>query len=80
MASLTIARPDGQAGPSLAARAGMRIWRLVTSVNLAVAQSVGVAVTLRGFGDCTLLIAKRDPGAPIVVARGTATAPSGPAG
>ena len=49
MASLTIARPDGQAGPSLAARAGMRVWRLFTNVNFAVVQIVGVAV-LAAFG------------------------------
>jgi cytochrome c biogenesis protein len=49
MAGLTIARPVGQAGPSLAARAGMRIWRLFTSVNFAVVQIVGVAV-LAAFG------------------------------
>ena len=49
MASLTIARPAGQAGPSLAARAGMRIWRLFTSVNFAVVQIVAVAV-LAAFG------------------------------
>ena len=49
MASLTIARPAGQAGPSLAARSGMRIWRLFTSVNFAVVQIVGVAV-LAAFG------------------------------
>lgn len=39
----------GQAGPSLAARAGMRIWRLFTSVNFAVVQIVGVTV-LATFG------------------------------
>jgi cytochrome c biogenesis protein len=44
-----MARPAGQAGPSLAARAGMRIWRLFTSVNFAVVQIVGVAV-LATFG------------------------------
>ncbi|MEO8273954.1 MAG: cytochrome c biogenesis protein ResB [Chloroflexota bacterium] len=49
MTSLTIARPAGQAGPSLAARAGMRIWRLFTSVNFAVVQIVAVAV-LAAFG------------------------------
>ena len=49
MASLTVARPAGQAGPSLAARAGMRIWRLFTSVNFAVVQIVAVAV-LAAFG------------------------------
>jgi cytochrome c biogenesis protein len=49
LASLTIARPAGQAGPSLAARAGMRIWRLFTSVNFAVVQIVAVAV-LAAFG------------------------------
>ena len=53
MASLTFERPAGQAagraGPSLAARAGMRIWRLFTSVNFAVVQIVAVAV-LAVFG------------------------------
>jgi cytochrome c biogenesis protein len=49
LTSLTIARPAGQAGPSLAARTGMRIWRLFTSVNFAVVQIVGVAV-LAAFG------------------------------
>jgi cytochrome c biogenesis protein len=49
LASLTIARPAGQAGPSLAARAGMRVWRLFTSVNFAVVQIVAVAV-LAAFG------------------------------
>ena len=51
MASLTIERRapqaagrDGRAGPSLAARAGMRLWRLFTSVNFAVVQIVAVAV------------------------------------
>ena len=57
MASLTIerptgraaGRPDGRAGPSLAARAGMRLWRLFTSVNFAVVQIVAIAV-LAVFG------------------------------
>lgn len=49
MASLTVARPSGQATPSLPARAGMRIWRLFTSVNFAVVQIVAVAV-LAAFG------------------------------
>jgi cytochrome c biogenesis protein len=57
MASLTIDRPaeraagrrEGGAGPSLAARAGMRLWRLFTSVNFAVVQIVAVAV-LAVFG------------------------------
>ena len=40
---------QGRAGPSVAARAGMRIWRLFTSVNFAVVQIVGVAV-LAVFG------------------------------
>lgn len=44
--SLTIARPEG---PSIAARAGMRIWRLFTSVNFAVMQIV-VVVVLAAFG------------------------------
>lgn len=51
MASLTIERRapqaagrDRRAGPSLAARAGMRLWRLFTSVNFAVVQIVAVAV------------------------------------
>ncbi|HET9851249.1 MAG TPA: cytochrome c biogenesis protein ResB [Candidatus Limnocylindrales bacterium] len=52
MASLTIerrapqaaGRGDRRAGPSLAARAGMRLWRLFTSVNFAVVQIVAVAV------------------------------------
>lgn len=42
-------RPVGRAGPSLAARAGMRIWRLFTSVNFAVVQIVAVAI-LASFG------------------------------
>ena len=42
-------RPEGRAGPSLAARAGMRIWRLFTSVNFAVVQIVAVAI-LASFG------------------------------
>jgi cytochrome c biogenesis protein len=37
-------RGDRRAGPSLAARAGMRLWRLFTSVNFAVVQIVAVAV------------------------------------
>ena len=56
MASLTIerragaaGRPDGRAAPSLAARAGMRLWRLFTSVNFAVVQIVAIAV-LAVFG------------------------------
>ena len=49
MASLTFERPAGRVGPSLAARAGMRIWRLFTSVNFAVVQIVAVAV-LAVFG------------------------------
>ena len=57
MTSITARRPAGQAagrgerraGPSLAARAGMRLWRLFTSVNFAVVQIVGVAV-LAVFG------------------------------
>ena len=56
MASLTIerpvraaGRPDGRAGPSLAVRAGMRLWRLFTSVNFAVVQIVAIAV-LAVFG------------------------------
>ncbi len=49
MASLTVARPAGPATPSLPARAGMRIWRLFTSVNFAVVQIVAVAV-LAAFG------------------------------
>ncbi|HUQ43097.1 MAG TPA: cytochrome c biogenesis protein ResB [Candidatus Limnocylindria bacterium] len=51
MTSLTIERPVGpadrpelSAGPSFAARAGMRLWRLFTSVNFAVVQIVAVAV------------------------------------
>ena len=42
-------RPTGQFGPSLLARAGMRLWRLFTSVNFAVVQIVAVAV-LAVFG------------------------------
>jgi cytochrome c biogenesis protein len=42
-------RDEGRAGPSLAARAGMRLWRLFTSVNFAVVQIVGVAI-LATFG------------------------------
>jgi cytochrome c biogenesis protein len=49
LASLTIDRPAGRVGPSLPARAGMRIWRLFTSVNFAVVQIVAVAV-LAVFG------------------------------
>ena len=45
MASLTIDRPAGRAaGPTLPARAGMRLWRLFTSVNFAVVQIVAVSV------------------------------------
>ncbi len=42
-------RPAGRTGPGFAARAGMRIWRLFTSVNFAVVQIVAVAV-LATFG------------------------------
>jgi cytochrome c biogenesis protein len=42
-------RPEGRTGPSLAARAGMRLWRLFTSVNFAVVQIVAIAV-LAVFG------------------------------
>src|SRR5512138_3016531 len=49
MASLAFDRPGERVGPSLAARAGMRIWRLFTSVNFAVVQIVAVAV-LAVFG------------------------------
>jgi cytochrome c biogenesis protein len=49
MASITIERPVGRAGPSFPARLGMRIWRLFTSVNFAVVQIVAVAV-LATFG------------------------------
>ena len=53
MASLTIerpaGRPQGYARPSLPARAGMRLWRLFTSVNFAVVQIVAVAI-LAVFG------------------------------
>ena len=57
MTSVSLGRPagraagrdEGQAGPSLAARAGMRLWRLFTSVNFAVVQIVGVAI-LATFG------------------------------
>jgi cytochrome c biogenesis protein len=56
LASLTIerragaaGRPEGQARPSLAARAGLRLWRLFTSVNFAVVQIVAIAV-LAVFG------------------------------
>src|SRR4051794_24148542 len=37
-------RPEGQARPGVAARAGMRLWRLFTSVNFAVVQIVVVAL------------------------------------
>jgi cytochrome c biogenesis protein len=37
-------RPQGYARPSLPARAGMRLWRLFTSVNFAVVQIVAVAI------------------------------------
>ena len=57
MTSLTIerpanhaaGRPQGRAGPGLATRLGMRIWRLFTSVNFAVVQIVAVSV-LAVFG------------------------------
>lgn len=49
MASLTLDRPVGHAGPSLPARLGMRIWRPFTPVNFAVVQIVAVAV-LGTFG------------------------------
>ena len=57
MTSITLRRPagratglpDGRTGPSPLARAGMRLWRLFTSVNFAVVQIVGVAV-LAVFG------------------------------
>ena len=56
MASLTVERRapqaanrEGRAGPGLAAKAGMRLWRLFTSVNFAVVQIVAVAV-LAVFG------------------------------
>jgi cytochrome c biogenesis protein len=57
LASLTVerrapqaaGRGDRRASPSLAARAGMRLWRLFTSVNFAVVQIVAVAV-LAVFG------------------------------
>jgi cytochrome c biogenesis protein len=42
-------RPEGRTAPSLLARAGMRLWRLFTSVNFAVVQIVAVAV-LAVFG------------------------------
>jgi cytochrome c biogenesis protein len=42
-------RPEGRTGPSILARAGMRLWRLFTSVNFAVVQIVAVAV-LAVFG------------------------------
>jgi cytochrome c biogenesis protein len=45
----TAGRPEGRAKPSLAARAGMRLWRLFTSVNFAVVQIVAIAV-LAVFG------------------------------
>jgi cytochrome c biogenesis protein len=47
LAGLTIERPGtraGSVGPSLAARAGMRLWRLFTSVNFAVVQIVAIAL------------------------------------
>ena len=57
MTSITLKRPAGRAagrddrraGPSLPARAGMRLWRLFTSVNFAVVQIVAIAV-LAVFG------------------------------
>ena len=53
MTSLTIGRaagrPEGRTGPSILAKAGMRLWRLFTSVNFAVVQIVAVAV-LAVFG------------------------------
>jgi cytochrome c biogenesis protein len=53
LTSLTIGRaagrPEGRTSPSLLARAGMRLWRLFTSVNFAVVQIVAVAV-LAVFG------------------------------
>ncbi|TME11640.1 MAG: cytochrome c biogenesis protein ResB [Chloroflexi bacterium] len=53
MTSLTIGRaagrPEGRTGPSLLAQAGMRLWRLFTSVNFAVVQIVAVAI-LAVFG------------------------------
>jgi cytochrome c biogenesis protein len=53
LTSLTIGRaagrPEGRTAPSLPARAGMRLWRLFTSVNFAVVQIVAVAV-LAVFG------------------------------
>ena len=57
MASLTLdrrepqaaGRGDRRANPSLPARAGMRLWRLFTSVNFAVVQIVAVSV-LAVFG------------------------------
>ncbi|HET7182791.1 MAG TPA: cytochrome c biogenesis protein ResB [Candidatus Limnocylindrales bacterium] len=49
MATLTIERPAGRAGPSVPARLGMRVWRLFTSVNFAVVQIVAVAV-MASFG------------------------------
>jgi len=42
-------RPTDGSGPSLAARAGMRLWRLFTSVNFAVVRIVAVAI-LAVFG------------------------------
>ncbi len=42
-------RPEGRTGPNLAARAGMRLWRLFTSVNFAVVQIVAIAI-LAVFG------------------------------
>jgi cytochrome c biogenesis protein len=51
MASITIKRsagaaglPEGRVGPGLAARAGMRLWRLFTSVNFAVVQITALAL------------------------------------
>ena len=57
MTSVTLGRSAGQAagrddrraGPSHVARAGMRLWRLFTSVNFAVVQIVAIAV-LAVFG------------------------------
>jgi len=36
--------PEGRVGPGLAARAGMRLWRLFTSVNFAVVQITALAL------------------------------------
>lgn len=51
MATITIkrpagatGRPDGRVGPGLLARAGMRLWRLFTSVNFAVVQITVLAL------------------------------------